>query len=172
MPAAAKSSAVHFTVRMGKLVLPTLPSLRALGPSGRRLFERIEGEGKRLEIDLDGLDSLRRGQLVDRGDRQDRRADEKRLIGQDRRLRRHELRYVMRRQHANNAFHRERVRYVDLSHPRMRHRAREELAIEHAFGAHVLGIGCLAADFGRQIRGHEVLADQLVSHVRPPPTRA
>ncbi len=50
------------------------PRVRAFGPPGRRLSSGSTDERQRLELDLDLLDRFGRGQLVDRGDRENRLA--------------------------------------------------------------------------------------------------
>jgi hypothetical protein len=48
-------------------------------------------------------------------------------------------------------------------YPRMRHRTEQQFAEQHAFRAKILGVLRIARDFGIEIRGLVVLADQFVS---------
>ena len=121
-------------------------------PTGTQAFERIDDEWKRLQIDVDGFDRLRRRDLVDGGDGENRFARVERLHGErslsllvrlDHRAEVGEAvggrGKVVRRQDRLDAGHRERSAGVDFPHARVRHRAEQQLAEQHSFGAKVLG---------------------------------
>ena len=63
-----------------------------------------------------------------------------------------------------HARHRQRLAGVDADHARVRHRAEQQLAEEHAVGAEIFGVARLARDLGDEIGRRVVLADQLVCH--------
>ena len=71
--------------RRGCPCLGAAPDVAAdarVGPAGPQAVQRIDDEGQRLELDLDFLDRLGRGELVDGGDGQDRLALVDRLVGE------------------------------------------------------------------------------------------
>ena len=59
---------------------------------------------------------------------------------------------------------RERRARVDVADARVRHRAQQELAEHHAFGAEVLRVLGLAGHLAVHVGRHEVLSQQVVSH--------
>ncbi len=149
----------------------------AVGPRVRsariQAVERVHHVRQLLEIDLDLLQRVRRGGFVHGRERQDRIADEEHLVLlQDRPLRRRELRHVVGSENAEHARHLQRFRRIDAADLRVRHRAGQQLAEHHAFGAEILGVFRPAGDLCHDVMRLEVLADQFVCHVTPPPPRA
>ena len=67
----------------------------------------------------------------------------------------------------DDAFHRERLGRVDFD-ARVRHRARQQAAEQHAVGAKILGVLGAARDLGLQIRRREIVTEKRVSHERLP----
>ena len=134
-------------------------------------LQRIDGERQFLEIDLDLVDRVLRERLRLGGDREDRLADEHRLVCENRLGRRRLGRDVARAQNAEHARHRERLGRVDVADPRVRHRAQHQPAVNHAFGAEVLGVLSLAGDLAVDVGRDEILAQQLVGHRANPPRR-
>ena len=62
--------------------IQTLPCDARVRAAGPQAFDRIDDEGQRLELDVDRFDRFGRGQLVDRGDGENRLALIERLVGQ------------------------------------------------------------------------------------------
>ena len=110
------------------------------------------------------------GDLVDRGDGEDRLAGVERLVGQRASRAPFSIRQVVGGEDRLDARHRQRRAGVDAAHARVRHRAEEQLAEQHAVGAEVLGVLRAAGDLGDVVGRHVVGADQLlVSHYVVPP---
>ena len=137
-----------------------LPVVRAFGPSGTKAVERIDDERQRLEIDDDLFDRFGGGELVNRGDGEDRLARVERLVGQRAFGVRAEIRQVVGGEDRLHAGHRERGARVDAAHARVRHRAEEELGEQHAVGAEVFGVARPAGDLRDEVRRRVVLADE------------
>jgi hypothetical protein len=106
-------------------------------------FDGIDNGGECFVIDRDALDRFGGGQFVDRRQRQNRFALIERLAG-ERAFTAAEVGEIFRRENRLDAWHRESRRRIDVSHARVRHRAQQELAEQHALGAIVLG------DFARR----------------------
>ena len=123
--------------------------VRAAGPQA---FERIDDERQRLEVEVDPLDGLGGRQLVDRRDGENRLALVERLVGQrafgaaSRSGRSSAVRIAFTPGIASAA------RGVDAPHARVRHRAEQQLAEQHAVGAKVLGVLRAAGDLGDEVR--------------------
>jgi hypothetical protein len=129
--------------------------------------------GELLEIDADRLDRLRRDFLGLGRDREYRLADIEHLVlDEDRRLRRRELRHIVGGENAEHALDLQRRRGVDAPDPRVRDRARQRLGEHHAVGAEVLRIFRAAGDLGDDVAWNEILADEIICHLRPPAMRA
>ncbi len=152
------------------------PRVRAAGP---QRFDHVDRERERFELDVDLFDRLSRGRFVDGRDREHGLAVIERLVRQaPLGLRRSLHAFAERRAHGSaghvvgredrfHAGHRHRRGRVEPLHFRVRHRAHEELAEEHAVDAVVLGVLGLAGDFRDQVRSRVRLADEfVVSHVR------
>ena len=180
--AAAKSCSVHFSVcsfgRGGGPPAPgaaggagyqTLPSVRPLAPPGRRLSigSTTNGSGSRSHVDP--LDRFGRGQLVDRGDGENRLALIERLVG-ERALGAAKVRQIVGPENRLHAGHRQRGARVDADHARVRHRAEQQLGEQHPVGAIVLGVLRAAGDLRDQIGRRVVLADELLVRHGLPPT--
>ena len=167
-PARAKSPAVHSTCfSCGgpiKRLSTALPSVRASGPPGNRLCSGSTVNGSSSKSIL--IRSIASCAIVSVSAATARigLADPHRLVGQDRLGRRRQRRHVGGRQNAEHAGQRERRARVDVAHARMRHRAQQELAEHHAFGAEILRVLGLAGDFAVHVGRHEVLSQQVVSH--------
>ena len=144
-----------------------------IGTAREQAFQRIGDMGQLLEIDLDRLDRFG-GDLLGLGrDRQDRLADIEHLVlGEDRRLRRRELRHVVGGEDAEHALDLQRRRGVDAADLGVRDRAGQGLAEHHAVGTEVLGVFRPAGDLGVDVDRHEVLANEIVRHLKPPWMRA
>ena len=130
--------------------------------TGSQAVEWVDDERQRLEVDLDALDCLGGGGLVDRRDGQDCLALVERLHGEG------ALgvgvvvgRQILRGDDALDAGHAQRGAGVDASDASVRHRARQNLGEEHAFGAEVLRVPSLAGDLRHQVGRYDVLADEL-----------
>ena len=147
-------------------------ALRArVGTAGPQCFNRIDGEGQRLVLDLDPLDGFGRGELVHRRHGQNRLAVIQRLHRQAalaERARDDALtevraldhgRQIVDRQDRLDARHRERRARVDACHSRVRHRAAQQLREQHALGAEVFGVLRLARHLRDEVWGRIVLAD-------------
>ncbi len=72
-----------------------LPSVRASTGFALQALQRIHDEGQRLPLDLDLLERVLDGGLVDSRQRQHRLADEQRLVREDLRARRRLLRHFV-----------------------------------------------------------------------------
>ncbi len=138
-----------------------------VGPGRKQARERIDDVRQRLVLDFDALDGFLRELLAARRDRQDSIADEQRLVRENRLARSRRRRHVVGRQHGDHAFHRERFGRVDLD-ARVRHRAREQPAEQHAVGAEVFRVLGLAGHFGREVGRREILTEKRVSHELSP----
>ena len=139
-------------------------------PARTQAIERVEDELHRFEVDADALDRFGRRLLVDRRHRENRLALVERLVGQGGLVRRLDVvRQLVGRQDAFEAGERLGRAAVDRPHPRMGHRADQQLAEDHAFGTMVLRILGTPGDLRVEIRCLVVLPEQFViSHVRPP----
>ena len=74
--------------------------------------------------------------------------------------------------HAEHAFHLERLGGVDVLHARVRHGAGEQPREHHAVDAEILGVLGRAGDLGHHVVRDEILADVLeVAMRRSPPCR-
>ena len=162
-------------VRLGPLDLGELapPHRVALGPGvrspGTEAVEGVEDERQRLEVDVDELDGAGRGLLVDGGHREDGLALVARLVGQGRLVRHVDLGQVVRGQDALDARQGLGRAGVDGHHPRVGHRAHQQLAEDHALGPMVLGVAGTAGDLRVKVRQPVVLSEQfVVSHFSPP----
>ena len=149
------------------------PRVRAVRPEA---FNRIDDEGQRLEFDLDLFDRFRRGELVDGGDRQNRLALVERLVrqaafGLRRRLHvlaerrpRGRAGHFVRGEDRLHAGHRQRRARVEPRDARVGHRAREELAEQHAVDPEIFRVFRPPCDLRDEIRCRVVFADTLVRH--------
>ena len=123
-----------------------------MGPPGNRLSSGSSDVRQLLEVDLDRLDRVGRDRLDPGRHREDRFADIEHLVlGQDRRLRRRELRHVVGGEDAEHARHLQRRRRVDVADLRVRHRAGQHLAEHHALGAEILGVFRPAGDLRHDV---------------------
>ncbi len=149
----------------------------ALGPgvrtAGTQAHQRIDAERKRLEIDLDLFDCVRRGDLVDRCDGQDRltlidglvrERDFAIEIGED-----HlavvvdgvgGLRQIVGGENRLDAGHRQRRARVETRHTCVRHGTQQELGEDHPFRAKVLGVLGFSRDLRDQVGNRVVLSDE------------
>ncbi len=144
-----------------------------IGAAGEQAFQRIGDVGKLLEVDLDRFDRLRRDLFRLGGHREDRLADiEGLVLDEDRRLRRREARHVVGGEDAEHALDLEGGRGVDAADAGVRDRARQRLAERHAVGTEVFRIFGAAGDLGDHIDRSEVLANEIVRHLKPPVMRA
>ena len=138
-----------------------------VGPGWEQARERIDDVRQRLVLDLDAVDGFLRQLLAARRDGENAIADEQRLVREYRLGRRRRGRHVVGREHGDDAFHRERFGRVDLD-ARVRHRAREQAAEQHAVGAKVLGVFGAARDFGLQVGRREIVTEKRVGHELSP----
>ena len=149
-PADAKSPAVHL-IDFSPCCVTTLPSVRASGPAGNRLASGSMTYGSSSYSTLMrsmascASSSLRAATARMRSPTNS--GSFVRIGSAGRRRGRH----VVGRQHGDDAFHRERLGRVDLD-ARVRHRARQQAAEQHAVGAEVLGVLGTARDLGLQDR--------------------
>ena len=126
-----------------------------------------------LEVDLDRLDRLGGCGLAFGRHGKNRLTDEQHLVlGQDRRLRRRELRHVICGQDAEHSRHFHGRRGIDAADARVGDRACERFAECHALGPKILGIFGPAGDLRHDVDGGKIFSDQLVSHFKPPAPRA
>ena len=131
-----------------------------VGAARPEAVERIDDEGKRLEIHLDRFDGQCRGLFVDGRDGQDRLAGIERLVGQ-RLLGAVQIRYLVGGEDGSDAGNGERGAGVDAAHARVRHRAEQQFREEHAVGAEVLGVLRASGHLGEVIGRDVVRANQL-----------
>ena len=124
--------------------------IRSAGPQA---FERVDDKGKLFEVDLDLLDGLGAGELVDCGDGQNRIAQVEGLVG-ERALAPlagfdHRAVVVQAVGGSGNvvggedgldAGHGQRIIHIDVLDAGVGHGAEHQPAKQHAFGAEVLGI--------------------------------
>ena len=136
--------------------------------AGAEAMERVDRERKRLEVEVDRLDRVRRRRLVDRRQREDRLAHVLRLIRERRLAGRVRLVHLAGAQDPEHAGHGERPARVHAAHPRVRHGAQEELGEDHPLRLEVLRVLGSSRDFRAQVRRRNVLSDQ--RHCRPPLT--
>ena len=131
-------------------------------------FEGIGHEGEQLEVQLDTFDRFGGRRFVDCRHSQNRLTLEHRLVRQ-RRLRARPFGEVVGGENRFDPRHRERRAGIDAPDARVRHRAEEQLAEQHAIGAEVLRVLGSARHFRDQIRRRVVAADELLlSHVALP----
>ncbi len=148
-------------------------ALRARVRAGRpQTLNRIDDERKRLVFDVDRLDGLGRDGFADGRDREDRLALIQRLVRQpalalrgrlnvlSKRRACRRLREIIFRDNRLDARHRERFARVELRHLRVRVRARQKLAEQHALDAPVFGVACRAGDLRDEIGSGVNLADE------------
>ena len=139
-----------------------------VGSAGVEALERVEGKGKRFEVQLDQVDRVLGGGLVHRGHCENGFTDVTGFVGEDRRGRgagRLRRRDVVGGQYRVDAFQGQGGGGIDIAHAGVRHRACEELAEEHALGTEILRVLGLSGDFAAYIRRHEIPANQRISHV-------
>ena len=151
----------------------------ALGPRigrvGPQRDEGVDGKWQRLEVDLNFLDRLRRGELVDGGDGQYRLALVQRLVRQGVFTERAGLNHravvgdavrragqVVGGQNPLDPGHRERGAGVDARDPRMGQRAQQELREQHAVRTVVFRVLRSARHLGDEVRGRVIVPDVLV----------
>src|SRR2546425_5245571 len=139
--------------------------------AGTQALNRVDDEGQRLEVDVDRFDRFGRFELARRGNRENRLAlierplgpaafpPGGRLHGFPRGRARPGAGELLGRWGRFYAGHRHRFARVEPPHARVRHRAREELAEQHAVDAPVLGVSRLASDFCDEIGRAVVFAD-------------
>ncbi len=145
------------------------PRVRSTRPQAD---ERIDDKRQLLPHDLDLLDRIGGGHLVDRRERDDRLALVDRLAGERLlalRVRGDPLaevgddvgrrRKLVGGQDAFHARHRERFARIDPLHARVRIRAEQQLAEQHAVSAEIFGVLRLARHLCDEIRRDVVLAD-------------
>ena len=144
-------------------------------PTRTQRVERIDDERQRLKINANLFDRCRGGEFVDRGHGENRFALIERLIGEppfaplagfDHRAVVGEgigrSGNVVCRQHRFDAGHGERLARLDAPDTRVRQRAEQQFAEQHAGGAIVLGVLRFPRDLRMEIGGDVVLADQPV----------
>ena len=143
--------------RAGQAVVDHVAVEPRVGTAREQAHERVDRERQLFEVDLDLVDRVLRGRLVDGRDREDRLADEHRLVGEDLiaglRLRRH----LVGREDPEHAGHRERFARIDVADAGMRHRAQQQPAERHALGAEIFRVLGLAGDFAVDVGRDEVL---------------
>ena len=137
-PAAAKSPAVHL-IDFTPCAVTTLPSVRASAPAGNKLASgsMTYGSGSYSTL-MRSMASCASSSLRAATARIRSPTNSGSLVSIGSAGRRR-WRHVVGRQHRNDAVHRERLARVDLD-ARVRHRAREQTAKQHAVGAKVLGV--------------------------------
>ncbi len=133
-------------------------------PPRTQTLKRIQHEGQRLEVDLDLFDRVGSRRLIHRRHREDRLAHVVRFVGQGTFPRGVRIRQIVGGQDVDDAGHRERAARVDASHPRVRHRAQQELGEEHPLRAEVLCEPGSSSDLGHEIGWGDVLANQPFCH--------
>ena len=112
-----------------------------VGAARKEALERIGDVGKLLEVDFDHFDRFGGRSLAFGRNREDWLPYEQHFfLGQDRGLRRRELRDVVGRQDAEHARHLDNPRRVDAADARVRNRARQCLAERHALRTKILGV--------------------------------
>jgi len=140
-----------------------------VGPTRTETVERVEDELQRFEVELNELDRFGRRLLIDRRHGENRLALVEWLVGQGRLARRVDLRNIVVSQDAFEPRQRLGRAEVDRPHPRVGHRADQQLTEDHAFGTEVLRVLGPPCDLRVKIRCLVVLPEQFViSHVRPP----
>ena len=155
--------------------IPVVALGPGIGAAGTEAHQRIHNEGQRLKLDHDFFNRVGGGELVDRGDSQDRLALIHRLVRE-----RHfsvdicedELsvvihgvsggRKIVGGQNRLDAGHRQRGAQVEARHARVRQRAQQELGEDHPLRAKVFGVLRLPCDLRDQIGSNVVLSDELV----------
>ena len=150
---------------------PLLTEIIAADESVRAAFlqavERIEYERQPLESHVDcgnrGFGCL----FVDRGQRQDRFADQGRFVGQD--LQTRGLGFtvginLIGRQNAEHTFHRQRFGGVDIEYARMGDGAGEQAGVNHALAGIVFRIFDPSGDLADHVRRNEVFSDMHIGH--------
>ena len=129
--------------------------------------ERIKHEGQPLECHIDRGDGGFGGLFVDRGQRQNRLADQSRLVGQDLQAGGLSLTVwinLISRQNAIHTIHRQRFGGVDFEYARMGNGAGEQAGINHALAGVVFRVFDPAGDLARDIRWNEVFTDMHIGH--------
>ena len=131
----------------------------------------VDGEGQGFEFDVNAADGVLRGLLVHRRHRQNRIADEHRLVGQDAAVGRFHRRQVVGGEHPEDAVHGQRCLKVQLLNPGVRHGADQQAREAHAISGEILRVLGLAGDLAEDVGRREVLADEFVGHVACPEAR-
>ena len=137
-------------------VIPTDPGVGAVGPQA---FQGVQNKGQWFEVDFDPIDRVGSRCLVYRSNREHRLSFVQGLIGEARLARSVDLRDLLRSQDAEDSRHGECLARVDAAHPRVRHRAQQELGEYHALGPKVFRVFRPSGDFRNQIRWGDVLSD-------------
>ena len=146
---------------------PGVPAKPRVGAAWPEAVERIDDKGKRLEIDLDGLDRFSRGGFVHGGDGQNRFARVERLVRQ-RLLRAIQIGHVISGEDGLDARHGASGAGIDAAHARVGHRAQEQFGEEHPLRAEVLCVFGAAGHLGDVVRRNVVAADEFrVRHWAP-----
>ena len=137
--------------------------VRAAGPQA---VQGVQREGKGLEVDLDQLDRIRRGGLVDRRDREDGLTLVVRVV-REALLTSCGLRHLIGREHANHAVQSERCARVDARDAAVRHGTRQQLGEHHTVRPEVLRVPRPSRDLRMKIGRSDILSYQFFSHHRP-----
>ena len=127
-------------------------------PARIQAVQRVDHEVQRLVFDADFFQGVGRGPFVDGRDSEYGLADEMRVVGEDHLARTLAGRHVLGRQDPDDAFHRLGFAGIDADHPSVRHRRQQHFCEDHALGAEILGVFCLARYLAADVRRREILS--------------
>ena len=148
--------------RRRKPHVPFNPTVRAAGPEA---LDRIDHEGQGLEVEPNPLDRVRRGQLIDGRDRQDRLALVQGLVGQ-RALGTAQIGQVVGGENRLHARHGQRRAGVYSLYAGVREGAQQQLCEQHPVDAVVFGVFRPSGDLGDEVGRRVVPTGQcVIGHV-------
>ena len=147
-----------------------------IGASGAQGLERVDGKGQRLKLDSNLFNGVSGSEFVDCSNGENRFTLVERFqvepplalgVGFNHRAIVGEGigwgRQFVGRENRFHPGHCQRLAYIKVLYPRVRQRAQQQLAEQHAFGMIVLGVLCLSGHFRIQVGSLVVLADQFVA---------
>ena len=140
---------------------------KRVGPAFLQAVERVEHEGQSLECHIERGDGAFGGLLIDRGQSQNRLADQGRFVGQN--LQAGGLGFavginIAGSEYAQHAIHRQRLRVIDVQHPRVGNGTGEQAGVDHAFAGVVFRVFDPAGDFADHVGRDEVFSDMHIGH--------
>ena len=148
----------------GNAATGRIAAFARVGPVGPQAVQRIRYEGQWFYLHANLAERIGSDLFTLGGNCTDRFADVARLGAQQDFAGIFRWRHVVGCHHADDTFHRQRFAGVDTQYPAVRQRAAVYLAEDHAVDTIVFRVLRLAGDLAVNVRGREILADQVISH--------